>query len=339
MMGKLDAQKIPVNYAAAIGRALEELGENKARIFTELGIGVDDLEKPDATISGSQYKQLIEKGISLNDSAIPFSFLIAKHIKVTSHGLLGLAAMSADNLGEILELSRFFPLLMPGVEFHYFIHNGNITCEFIPIEELGTVASASIVEICVLIFLQFNSYLEAPMSERRVCFSHKTAYDKAVYDEHFGCHVEFACSTNKIIIPEHYLNTSVISSDPSTLNLSKQFLEKALKQLSTRKQWSKKVATYWRKCAQESKFLIQDEVASDFNMSVRTLARKLNNENTNYQEVISNVRKSISVVYLTETNMRISEIALATGFKDTSTFNRAFKGWFKCTPSVYRSNQ
>jgi len=339
MMGKLDAQKIPVNYAAAIGRALEELGENKARIFTELGIGVDDLEKPDATISGSQYKQLIEKGISLNDSAIPFSFLIAKHIKVTSHGILGLAAMSADNLGGILELSRFFPLLMPGVEFHYYIHNGNITCEFIPNEELGTAASASIVEIYVLIFLQFNAYLETPMYARRVCFSHKIAYDQAVYDEYFACHVEFGCSTNKIIIPEHYLKTPIISSDPSTLNFSKQFLEKALKQLSTRNQWSKKVAIYWRERAQESKFLIQDELASDFNMTVRTLARKLNNENTNYQEVISNVRKSISVAYLTETNMRISEIALATGFKDTSTFNRAFKGWFKCTPSAYRSNQ
>jgi len=339
MMSKLDTQRVPVNYAAAIGWALEELGENKSSIISELGIVVGDLEKPDATISVRQYKQLIEKGISLNDNAIPFNFLIAKHIKVTSHGILGLAAMSASNLGEILELSRFFPLLMPGVEFHYFIHNGNITCEFIPIEELGRVAAAAIVEIYVLIFLQFNSYLEEPMSERRICFTHKTAYGKAVYDEYFGCPVEFNCTTNKIIIPEHYLTTSIISSDPSTLNFSKQILEKALKQLSTRKQWSKKVALYWRERAQESKFLIQDELASDFNMTVRTLARKLNNENTNYQEVISNVRKSISVVYLTETNMRISEIALATGFKDTSTFNRAFKGWFKCTPSAYRSNK
>ncbi len=339
MMSKLDAQRIPVNYASAIGWALEELGENKVRIFTELGVAVDNLEKPEATIPGTQYKNLIERGISLNNSAIPFSFYIAKHIKVTSHGILGLAAMSADNLGEILELSRFFPLLMPGIEFHYYIYNGNIICEFIPIEELGAAASASIIEIYVLIFLQFNAYLAAPMSERRICFSHKTAYDKAVYNEHFGCHVEFACSTNKIIIPEHYLKTSVIYSDPSTLNLSKQFLEKALKQLSTKNQWSKKVAIYWRERAQESQFLIQDEVASAFNMTVRTLARKLNSENTNYQEVISNVRKSISVAHLTETNMRISEIALAAGFKDTSTFNRAFKGWFKCTPSAYRSDQ
>ena len=338
-MSKLDAQRIPINYASAVGWALEELGENKARIFSELGINIDELEKPEATIQGSLYKKLIEKGISLNDSAIPFSFLVAKHIKVTSHGILGLAAMSADNLGELLELSRFFPLLMPGVEFNYFIHNKNVTCEFTPIEELGTEASAAIVEIYVLIFLQFNLYLEEPMSERRVGFSHKTSYDKSVYDEYFGCHVAFGCSTNKIIIPEHYINTPLVSSDPSTLNLSKQYLEHGLKLLSKKNQWSEKVAHYWRECAQKSKFLIQDELAADFNMTVRTLARKLNNENTNYQEVISNVRKSMAVFYLIETNMRIYEIAIATGFKDTSTFNRAFRGWFKCTPSAYRSNQ
>ena len=338
-MSKLDTQKIPVNYASAIGYALEELGQNKARIFAELGINIDELRKPEATIQGTLYKKLIEKGISLNDSAIPFSFVIAKHIKVTSHGILGLAAMSADNLGEMLELSKFFPLLMPGVEFNYFIHNKNITCEFTPIDELGTEASASIVEIYVLIFLQFNFYLEEPMSERRVCFSHTTSYDKSVYDEYFGCHVEFGCSTNKIIIPEHYINTSLISSDPSTLNLSKQYLEQGLKLLSNKNQWSEKVARYWRESAHKSVFLIQDELAAGLNITVRTLARKLNSENTNYQEVISNVRKSMAVFYLIETNMRIYEIALATGFKDTSTFNRAFRGWFKCTPSAYRSNQ
>jgi len=338
-MSKLDAQRIPINYASAVGWALEELGENKARIFSELGIDIDELEKPEATIQGTLYKKLIEKGISLNDSAIPFSFLVAKHIKVTSHGILGLAAMSADNIGELLELSRFFPLLMPGVEFSYFIHNKNVTCEFTPIEELGAEASAAIVEIYVLIFLQFNLYLEEPMSERRVGFSHNTSYDKSVYDKYFGCHVAFGCSTNKIIIPEHYINTPLVSSDPSTLNLSKQYLEQSLKLLSKKNQWSEKVASYWRECARKSKFLIQDELAADFNMTVRTLARKLNNENTNYQEVISNVRKSMAAFYLIETNMRIYEIALATGFKDTSTFNRAFRGWFKCTPSAYRSNQ
>jgi len=337
MNSKLDAQKIPVNYVSAIGWALEGIGENKARLFSELGISVGDLEKPEGTIRGTQYKNLIEKGISLNDSAIPFSFLIAKHIKVTSHGILGLAAMSANNLGEILELSKFFPLLMPGVEFNYFIHNGEVTCEFTPIEELGREASASIVEIYALTFLQFSFYLEAPMSERRVCFSHETSYDKAVYDEYFGCHVEFGCSINKVVIPERYLNTALIFSDPSTLNLSKRFLEKGLKQLSIKNQWSEKVANYWRECALESKYLIQDELATDFNMTVRTLARKLNSENTNYQEVVGIVRKNMAVTYLVETNMRIFEIALATGFKDTSTFNRAFKSWFKCTPSAYRS--
>ena len=338
-MSKLDTQRIPVNYVSAIGWALEELGEDKAHIFSELGLDTDELEKPEATIQASLYKKLIEKGISLNNKAIPFSFLVEKHIKVTSHGILGLAIMSAANLGELLDLSKFFPLLMPGVEFNYFIDNKNLTCEFIAIEELGLEASAAIIEIYVLIILQISLYLEEPLSERRVCFTHNSSYEQSVYDEYFACHVEFGCSSNKIVVPVHSLNIQINSSDPSTLNLSRQYLEQALKQLSKKNQWSEKVANHWRECAQSSRFLIQNELATDFNMTVRTLARKLSNENTHYQEVIGNVRKNMAVHYLVESNMRINEIALATGFKDTSTFNRAFKTWFKCTPSAYRKNQ
>jgi len=99
---------------------------------------------------------------------------------------------------------------MPGVEFNYYIHNEEVTCKFTLIEELGREASASIVEIYALSFLQFNFYLEVPMSESRVCFSHETAYDKAVYDEYFGCPVEFGCNINKVIISECYLNTALI---------------------------------------------------------------------------------------------------------------------------------
>jgi len=75
MIRKLDAQKIPVNYVSAIGSALEGIGGNKARLFSELGISVYYLEKPDGTVRGTQYKNLIEKGISLNDSSKPFIFL------------------------------------------------------------------------------------------------------------------------------------------------------------------------------------------------------------------------------------------------------------------------
>ncbi len=338
-MSKLDTQRVPVNYVSAIGEALEELGENKASIFAELGLDISELEKPEATIPCSLYKKLIEKGIAVNHGPVPFSFLVAKHIKVTSHGILGLALMSAGDFRELLELSKFFTLLMPGVEFNYSIRNKYIVCEFNPIEELGIDASIAIVEIYVLICLKVSPYLAAPISDRRICFSHNPAYDASLYNEYFGCQVEFNCTNNRVFFPEHYIKIPLNSSDPSTLNLSKQYLEQSLKQLSKKNHWSEKVASYWQECAKKSKFLIQDELAADLNMTVRTLARKLNTENTNYQEVISNVRKNMSVYYLVETDMRIYEIALATGFKDTSTFNRAFKAWFKCTPSTYRNSQ
>lgn len=72
-------------------------------------------------------------------------------------------------------------------------------------------------------------------------------------------------------------------------------------------------------------------------MSVRTLNRKLNNQNTSYRDVLTNYRIEKSLRLLSDNSLNVTEIAFQLGFGDVSSFSRAFKGWTGTTPLKLRN--
>jgi AraC-like DNA-binding protein len=79
-----------------------------------------------------------------------------------------------------------------------------------------------------------------------------------------------------------------------------------------------------------------ETVAAALAMSPRTLQRRLAEEGTSYQELVSEVREDLARQHLTESRLSISEIAFLLGFSDVSSFHRAFKRWTHETPRAYR---
>jgi AraC-like DNA-binding protein len=79
-----------------------------------------------------------------------------------------------------------------------------------------------------------------------------------------------------------------------------------------------------------------EQVAIALNVSVRTLCRRLEDENTAFQQVKDDVRRDIAIDRLTNSNAAMSIIASELGFNDASSFHRAFRAWTGMTPSAYR---
>jgi len=70
-----------------------------------------------------------------------------------------------------------------------------------------------------------------------------------------------------------------------------------------------------------------DKVASDLSITSRTLNRKLSDYNTNYSQVLKEVRHELALKYIADPLMPITEVGYLLGFADTSSFSRAFKRW------------
>ena len=80
-----------------------------------------------------------------------------------------------------------------------------------------------------------------------------------------------------------------------------------------------------------------EAVAGNFNISVRTLQRKLKDEGASYVQIVEKVRKSLAVHYMQNSSSSVKEISTILGYAEPSAFVRAFKKWTGKTPTAYRT--
>jgi AraC-like DNA-binding protein len=80
----------------------------------------------------------------------------------------------------------------------------------------------------------------------------------------------------------------------------------------------------------------QSMIASDLNLSLRSFQRKLSEAETNYAELLSNVRHDLACHYLKAQQYQIIKISYLLGYSDPSNFARAFKRWHGQSPIEFR---
>jgi len=80
-----------------------------------------------------------------------------------------------------------------------------------------------------------------------------------------------------------------------------------------------------------------ETIAEHLHMSVRTLARRLAEEDTSHKALLDELRSDLARRYLSDAGLAISEVAFLLGFSEPSAFHRAFKRWTGQTPRQFRS--
>jgi AraC-like DNA-binding protein len=83
----------------------------------------------------------------------------------------------------------------------------------------------------------------------------------------------------------------------------------------------------------------RDTVAKNLAMSTRTLARRLADEGTTYEDVVDQLRQSLALQYIKDRSISLSQIAWLLGYEGTSAFNHAFLRWTGRSPSTSRKEK
>ncbi|WP_369159281.1 AraC family transcriptional regulator ligand-binding domain-containing protein [Candidatus Thiodiazotropha sp. LNASS1] len=74
-------------------------------------------------------------------------------------------------------------------------------------------------------------------------------------------------------------------------------------------------------------------------ISKRTLQRRLNQEETNFQQVLNEVREDLATHYLKNSELTHTQISFLLGFNDPNSFFRAYHGWTGTTPESARNDR
>lgn len=80
-----------------------------------------------------------------------------------------------------------------------------------------------------------------------------------------------------------------------------------------------------------------DNVAKKLGYSKRSLQRKLQEEDTNFQKQLSHTRELLARTYLANTDMTTEDIAFLLGYQESGSFLRAFTVWTGQTVIEYRN--
>ena len=80
-----------------------------------------------------------------------------------------------------------------------------------------------------------------------------------------------------------------------------------------------------------------DDVAKKLGYSKRSLQRKLQGEDTNFQKQLNHTRELLARTYLANTDMTTEDIAFLLGYQESGSFLRAFTVWTGQTVIEYRN--
>ncbi|MBB6523012.1 AraC family transcriptional regulator [Pseudoteredinibacter isoporae] len=78
----------------------------------------------------------------------------------------------------------------------------------------------------------------------------------------------------------------------------------------------------------------QDWIASELNISVATLRRRLNEQGSNFRQLLDSSNSALACQYL-QAGLGISDTAVRLGYSDERSFKRAFKRWHELSPAAY----
>ncbi|MDE4176445.1 AraC family transcriptional regulator ligand-binding domain-containing protein [Phaeobacter sp. PT47_59] len=82
-----------------------------------------------------------------------------------------------------------------------------------------------------------------------------------------------------------------------------------------------------------------EDAAQALNLTPRTLIRRLDAENTSFQDIKDGLRRDIAIRDLSEADKSIEAISQDVGFASAANFHRAFKRWTGATPGAYRRSR
>jgi AraC-like DNA-binding protein len=79
-----------------------------------------------------------------------------------------------------------------------------------------------------------------------------------------------------------------------------------------------------------------EDVSNRLDIPIRSLRRKLQEEQTSFRDILDQLRAEVAIKYLRDTKMTIDDIARALGFGETANFRHAFRRWKQTSPLEFR---
>jgi len=321
-------------WASMIWKALEARGIDPTPIFKQAGIAASNLDDPLLRIPVSLMTKLWLLAVAATDDAA-FGLAVAQQVNPSSFHALGFSALASKNSQDALQrILRYAKVITDSIDIQ--LHQQGNDMSLVVDTQAGYPQYAdACFEALMATPLHFSrAYIQWNPAPDLVCFRH-TCYGKIKnYEDFFGCEVLFNQANNSVLFNDYRsLIKDFVTANATLAKANDDVIESYLHSRSLNTT-SHSLRNYLAKNLVKKVPSI-GLAAKALNMSERKLQQQLKNEGSQFKHILDEVKQAYAIQWLNEGQKSISQIAWDLGFKEVSSFSRAFKCWTGQSPSGF----
>lgn len=274
------------------------------------------------------------------DASEEVGVITAASIPRGYYGVIDYVVRTQATLGDAIDAStRFFPLANTGGRIERRRQGeATVISRHIRGDGQGALPLQAAEFALVSMVRTFRLAAASPWHLREVPFRHAETSHAAATASWFGCPIRYGCDEDALVVDDAVLGGPTVGVDPELAGIVTAQAEWALASIVPEDAFLGRVASVIRQQL-EGGPAAMGAVARSLGLSSRSLQRRLAEHDTRYSELLQQVQGQVARECLRQTDLSIGEIAWLTGFTSTSSFTRAFRRWFACTPSQLRSGE
>ncbi|MHC1682261.1 MAG: AraC family transcriptional regulator ligand-binding domain-containing protein [Clostridiaceae bacterium] len=295
------------------------------------------LSSPDNRLSGVEAHKIIESATKLTNNE-NLGLMQGENLSKGFSNILGYILMNCSTLEECWDKYCRYEKIIDSTGFSDFnIKDNNAIISNITLDDnlknCRQFADFKIAGTLSYIKLLCNKNLQL----NEVHFTYPKPKDISHYKNIFNCKVFFEKPNNALIFDSALLHIPVIEPNKNLLDLFEESAKDTLKKL-TNDSYTEMVSQIIYSEIINCSLPSIEIVAKKLLLSVRSLQLYLQKENTTFNTLIKEIRKSTAEKYLNNSTISIDEVAYILGFSETSAFYRAFKSWTGLTPKEFKNS-
>jgi len=267
-----------------------------------------------------------------------FAYHTGLRFHVSAYGMYGFAVLSSVNYRQTMKFGvKYHQLATPLVTMEFKENDGCGIWLLNPLSHARIDARLYkfIVEMQFGIMLSLHrDFMGSSFFVREFQVTYSPSDDASKYAAVFEAPVLFGQSANRLLFDSSWLDRTPRLGNEITHATVVRLCDAQIEEFQFQRGLVGQVRKILMKNLMRPKRF--EDVAQDLNMSVRTLRRKLREENNSFRQVVDELRRDVAIRYLRETDLTVEEIAESLGFSDAANFRQAFRRWTKAAPYEFK---
>jgi AraC-like DNA-binding protein len=336
---------VPMHHPRVLLELSVVQGADRDGLLENTGIRAEMFEDPEARISYLQFGVLIYNALELTKNP-SLGIDLGRQIHLSHLGMLGLAVMSAPDIGSALEVAlRHYRTVAPLWNLSIELRDQHAVLnvsEVIPVEQPYLMFATE--SLLTAFEGQAQSLYGGPLPELEINLNYPRPAHAARYTEIRRARVNFDQPVTQLVFERAILTRPIATADPLTARLAERhFARDFARDLATADaaDTADGLAGQVRQLLNSApgEYPGLDEISKLLQKSARSLRRGLQTMGTSYQRLLDDVRRAHALELATSTAMTAEQMARQLGFSDVRSFRRAFVRWTGFTPQVFRERR